>query len=322
MQANDSDSELKRPQSSASGSTNHIHSNRANLTVASGVSKSPSFGSISRPLSNQSAMRPTISSANKAAASGGGKVGAGGGSSAGTPMKSLQPVRRISSAVSTGDIQQALHDSSSSEDTGGTEPKTNVKARVMSFEKTVGGRNEKARSLLLTPPTKTNPARRSLFNSPVTPTTSSTSAIGAPRSAPTTTLAESGHQHDTNKVLSRASCELAIEAMKAATEQLLLLQRRLAGGTGSSEGSESNLSDRERAELLQLLSTASVPIIQSLKTLQFPPAGIELDRLANATSPQPSENNPLMVQMMQQYSDMLLSMIHQRMGVPAPPSPR
>ncbi|KZS10660.1 putative Cilia- and flagella-associated protein 52 [Daphnia magna] len=321
-QANDSDSELKRPQSSASGSTNHIHSNRANLTVASGVSKSPSFGSISRPLSNQSAMRPTISSANKAAASGGGKVGAGGGSSAGTPMKSLQPVRRISSAVSTGDIQQALHDSSSSEDTGGTEPKTNVKARVMSFEKTVGGRNEKARSLLLTPPTKTNPARRSLFNSPVTPTTSSTSAIGAPRSAPTTTLAESGHQHDTNKVLSRASCELAIEAMKAATEQLLLLQRRLAGGTGSSEGSESNLSDRERAELLQLLSTASVPIIQSLKTLQFPPAGIELDRLANATSPQPSENNPLMVQMMQQYSDMLLSMIHQRMGVPAPPSPR
>ncbi|XP_045033834.1 mitogen-activated protein kinase-binding protein 1 isoform X3 [Daphnia magna] len=321
-QANDSDSELKRPQSSASGSTNHIHSNRANLTVASGVSKSPSFGSISRPLSNQSAMRPTISSANKAAASGGGKVGAGGGSSAGTPMKSLQPVRRISSAVSTGDIQQALHDSSSSEDTGGTEPKTNVKARVMSFEKTVGGRNEKARSLLLTPPTKTNPARRSLFNSPVTPTTSSTSAIGAPRSAPTPTLAESGHQHDTNKVLSRASCELAIEAMKAATEQLLLLQRRLAGGTGSSEGSESNLSDRERAELLQLLSTASVPIIQSLKTLQFPPAGIELDRLANATSPQPSENNPLMVQMMQQYSDMLLSMIHQRMGVPAPPSPR
>ncbi|KAI9551469.1 hypothetical protein GHT06_021802 [Daphnia sinensis] len=321
-QANDSDSELKRPQSSASGSTNHIHSNRANLTVASGVSKSPSFGSISRPLSNQSAMRPTISSANKVAASGGGKIGSGGGSNAGTPMKSLQPAaRRISSAVSTGDIQQALHDSSSSEDTGATEPKTNVKARVMSFEKTVGGRNEKARSLLLTPPAKTNPARRSLFNSPVTPT-SSTPGIGAPRSTPTTTLAESGHQHDANKVLSRASCELAIEAMKASTEQLLLLQRRLAGGTGSSEGSESNLSDRERAELLQLLSTASVPIIQSLKTLQFPPAGIELDRLANATSPQPSENNPLMVQMMQQYSDMLLSMIHQRMGVPAPPSPR
>ncbi|XP_057379292.1 mitogen-activated protein kinase-binding protein 1-like [Daphnia carinata] len=320
-QANDSDSELKRPQSSASGSTSHIHSNRANLTVASGVSKSPSFGSISRPLSNQSAMRPTISSANKVAASGVGKVGPGGGGNAGTPMKSLQPVRRISSAVSTGDIQQALHDSSSSEDTGATEPKTNVKARVMSFEKTVGGRNEKARSLLLTPPAKTNPARRSLFNSPVTPT-SSTSGIGAPRSVPATTLAESGHQHDANKVLSRASCELAIEAMKASTEQLLLLQRRLAGGTGSSEGSESNLSDRERAELLQLLSTASVPIIQSLKTLQFPPAGIELDRLANATSPQPSENNPLMVQMMQQYSDMLLSMIHQRMGVPAPPSPR
>ena len=110
--------------------------------------------------------------------------------------------------------------------------------------------------------------------------------------------------------------------MKASTEQLLLLQRHLAGGTGSSEGSESNLSDRERAELLQLLSSASVPIIASLKTLQFPPAGIELDRSANASSPQPSENNPLMVQMMQQYSDMLLSMIQQRMGVPAPPSPR
>jgi hypothetical protein len=110
--------------------------------------------------------------------------------------------------------------------------------------------------------------------------------------------------------------------MKASAEQVLLLQRRLAGGTGSSEGSESNLSDRERAELLQFLSAESMPIIQSLKTLQFPPAGIELDRLANTTSPQPTENNPLMVQMMQQYSDMLLSMIQQRMGAPAPPSPR
>ncbi|XP_046630859.1 mitogen-activated protein kinase-binding protein 1-like isoform X4 [Daphnia pulicaria] len=318
-QANDSDSELKRPQSSASGSTNLIHSNRGSLTVASGVSKSPSFGSISRPSSTQSAMRPTISSANKAAAMSGSKVG--GSNSGGTPMKSLQTTRRISSAVSTGDIQQALHDSSSSEEAGGTEPKTNVKARVMSFEKTVGGRSEKARSVLFTPSPKTNPARRSLFNSPVTSASSSTPGVGAPRSAPSTP-SDNGPSHDANKVLSRASCELAIETMKASTEQLLLLQRRLAGGTGSSEGSESNLSDRERAELLQLLSTASMPIIQSLKTLQFPPAGIELDRLANATSPQPNENNPLMVQMMQQYSDMLLSMIHQRMGVPAPPSPR
>ncbi|XP_046444520.1 mitogen-activated protein kinase-binding protein 1-like isoform X9 [Daphnia pulex] len=318
-QANDSDSELKRPQSSASGSTNLIHSNRGSLTVASGVSKSPSFGSISRPSSTQSAMRPTISSANKAAAMSGSKVG--GSNSGGTPMKSLQTTRRISSAVSTGDTQQALHDSSSSEEAGGTEPKTNVKARVMSFEKTVGGRSEKARSVLFTPSPKTNPARRSLFNSPVTSASSSTPGVGAPRSAPSTP-SDNGPSHDANKVLSRASCELAIETMKASTEQLLLLQRRLAGGTGSSEGSESNLSDRERAELLQLLSTASMPIIQSLKTLQFPPAGIELDRLANATSPQPNENNPLMVQMMQQYSDMLLSMIHQRMGVPAPPSPR
>ena len=44
----------------------------------------------------------------------------------------------------------------------------------------------------------------------------------------------------------------------------------------------------------------------------------QLDRSANVSSPQPSENNPLMVHMMQQYSDMLLSMIHQRTGVTAP----
>lgn len=110
--------------------------------------------------------------------------------------------------------------------------------------------------------------------------------------------------------------------MKASADHLLVLQRRLAGGNGSESDSESNLSDRERAELLQLLSSAANPIIQSLKSLQFPPAGIEMDRAAMVASPQPSENNPLMVQMMQQYSDMLLSMIQQRMGVPAPGSPR
>lgn len=249
--------------------------------------------------------------------SGGSKFGSGNsnGSSSGTPIKSLSSQRRISSAVSTGDIQQALHDSSSSEETGGAEPKTNVKARVMSFEKSVG--RSPGRSVLFTPTPKNNPARRSLFNSPVTPTFTT----GATRSAPATP-ADNAPSLDVNKVLSRASCELAIETMKASVEQLLLLQRRLAGGTGSSEGSESNLSDRERAELLQLLSTSSIPVIQSLKTLQFPPAGIELDRTVNAASPPSSENNPLMVQMMQQYSDMLLSMIQQRMGVPAPPSPR
>lgn len=260
-------------------------------------------------------MRPTISSANKMAPVG--RMGTA--SNSGTPVKSLAAPRRISAAVSTGDIQQALHDSSSSEDAGGTEPKTNVKARVMNFEKSVG--RSPGRSVLFTPPAKNNPARRSLFNSPVTPTSSSAGVV--PRSAPTTP-GERGPTHmDTHKVLSRASCELAIESMKSSVEQLLLLQRRLAGGTGSSEGSESNLSDRERAELLQLLSTSSVPIIQSLKTLQFPPAGNEMDRFANTASPQPTDNsNPLMVQMMQQYSDMLLSMVQQRMGVPTPPSPR
>ena len=136
------------------------------------------------------------------------------------------------------------------------------------------------------------------------------------------------------KVLSRASCELGIESLKTSADQLLSLQRRLAGGNqtsssgggggGASSDPESNLSDRERAELLQYLSTGIAPIIQSLKGLQFPPTGLELDSsVMSCTSPTAtSETNPLMVQMMQQYSDMLLSMIQQRMGVPAPTSPR
>ena len=176
---------------------------------------------------------------------------------AGTPIKSLSAPRRISSAVSNGDFQQTLHESSSSEEAGATEPKTNIKARLMNFEKKSVGRSP-ARSVPFTPTPKSNPARHSLFNSPVTPTPSA-SRVGAPRSAPTTPV-DNGPSLDVNKILTRDSCELAIETMKASTEQLLLLQRHLAGGTGSSEGSESNLSDRERAELLQLLSSVSPTI--------------------------------------------------------------
>jgi len=307
-QASDSESEHQRPRSSASGVITPIHSARSNL----GISKSPSFSSISRSPSIPSAMRPTISSSNKSSPKNGSL------SNNNTPTKSLG--RRITSAMSTGDIRQALHDSSSSEDIGSEQPKTNVKARVLSFEKSV---NQNPNTSMTTSRSiggisstlkSSNPSRRSLFNSPSTPLLQSMAQ--APK--------ESRGVSENNKVLSRASCELAIESLKASADQLLSLQRRLAGGTQSSGASdpESNLSDRERAELLQYLSTGISPITQSLKSLQFPPAGLEVDNSVMCTSSSPSESNPLMVQMMQQYSDMLLSMIQQRMGVPAPTSPR
>ena len=257
-------------------------------------------------------MRPTISSVNKSSPKNGSL------SNNCTPAKSLG--RRITSAVSTGDIRQALQDSSSSEDNGSEQPKTNVKARVLSFEKSV---NQNPSSSMTTSRSSggisstlksTNASRRGLFNNPTTPVPQSMAQ--APK--------ESRSFLENNKVLSRASCELAIESLKASADQLLSLQRRLAGGTQSSGASdpESNLSDRERAELLQYLSTGISPITQSLKSLQFPPTGLEVDNSVTCTSSSPSESNPLMVQMMQQYSDMLLSMIQQRMGVPAPTSPR
>ena len=300
--------------SSASGMTPV----QAIRNASSGVSKSPSSGSISSR--TPSAMRPTISSANKTAP-GSSNSSSNSRMSNSISMRSLQPPtpRRITSAMSTGDIQQALNDSSSSEEAGNSEPKTNVKARVMSFEKSTANRSP-ARTPLFTP-SKSSATRRSLFNSPAT--AQSQTAGNTQRSAPSTPV---GGPSDVNRVLSRASCELAIEAMKTSAEQLLLLQRRLAGGTGSSSetGSESNLSDRERAELLQLLSTSSTPIIQSLKNLQFPPTGMEFN--TDTSSPQSSttDANPLVMhQMMQQYSDMLLAMVQQRMGgVATPPSPR
>lgn len=326
QKSNDSDGEQRRPQSSAAGLLTPVHGVRG---MSSSVSKSPSFGSIANRTTTPSlpsAMRPTISSANKTMSNSGGDSGKRGTSSG--PMKG--PQRRISSAVSTGDIQEALHDSSSSEDIGASEGISNVKARVLSFEKSVGRSPARPSSTLFTPsPSKNNPARRSLFINPgaSSPVTVDTTVGGSSvaRSAPSTP--STSGSSDVNKMLSRASCEEAIEAMKASADQLLLLQRRLAGGVGSSSesGSESNLSDRERAELLQLLSAAATPVIQSLRSLQFPPAGlgIELERPALTASPQPNaESNPLMVQMMHQYSEMLLSMVQQRIGVPAPPSPR
>ena len=238
-------------------------------------------------------MRPTISSSNKSSPKP--------TSASSTPLKSLQN-RRISSAVSTGDIQQALHDSSSSEEAGQELLKSNVKARVLCFEKSVSSTTP-TRNIFSSSP-KVNVSRRSLFNSPATTPTTSDNFKGSP---------------DTNKVLSRASCELAIESLKASVDQLFLLQRRLAGGAGASE-SESNLSDRERAELLQYLSTSVAPIVHSLKALQFPPSGVENDKLPlNVAS---VENNPIMIQMMQQNFDKMLSLIQQRMGSTAPSSPR
>jgi len=280
-QPSDSDGE-QRPKSSAALSSTPTHSSKGIL----GVSKSPSASSISR---TPSAMRPTISSANKAA-----PKATGSGS---TPTKSLQ-IRRISSAVSTGDIQQALNDSSSSEETA--ELRSNVKARVLSFEKSVAkttpNNSSRASAIFSSSPKAANPARRSLFNSPVTPP-ASTPAVRVRPSSPA----------DTHKVLSRASCELAIESLKASVDQLLTLQRRLAGGSGAAE-TESNLSDRERTELLQYLSSCVTPVIQNLKSLQFaagsggslsegekPVTGVTTPTAATPTG----ESNPMVVQMLQ-----------------------
>ncbi|XP_045134844.1 mitogen-activated protein kinase-binding protein 1-like isoform X8 [Portunus trituberculatus] len=271
-------------------------------SYSSSLSRSSSIGVLNQTGEDNSrgerTMRPTISSMNKM-----------------TP-RALKRKASLSQAVSTGDIRQ-FHEDSSSEDTSPSDHK-NTRSRSHGGDSNSLSGKSRGESVRGRYASAASPSSKRLPSSDMSRPSSAASTVDmSPEEYPTRD--EFSYVDLDNMPLTVGVVESVCEWVVEGCEKLSQLWWRACSEGGGEE-------DHHRA-LRSLLLGAAARATHALTPLTAPNATPAQGLMPPAAAPpQPSQSgadskDPRMVAMMQQYTDILVNMVQQKMASHQPPPP-
>ncbi|KAK8387938.1 hypothetical protein O3P69_020086 [Scylla paramamosain] len=271
-------------------------------SYSSSLSRSSSIGVLNQTGEDNNrgerTMRPTISSMNKM-----------------TP-RALKRKASLSQAVSTGDIRQ-FHEDSSSEDTSPSDHK-NTRSRSHGGDSNSLSGKSRGESVRGRYASAASPSSKRLPSSDMSRPSSAASTVDmSPEEYPTRD--EFSYVDLDNMPLTVGVVESVCEWVVEGCEKLSQLWWRACSEGGGEE-------DHHRA-LRSLLLGAAARATHALTPLTAPNATPAQGLMPPAAAPpQPSQSgadskDPRMVAMMQQYTDILVNMVQQKMASHQPPPP-